>query len=91
MILQNLESFNYLFWPQIQRQQSKLTDAERKEARSRDTAKEDDSIRNGYIRWHWICVEKFPAHYTYDAPTSLPLITITFGACAFAKSLLWCK
>ena len=31
------------------------------------------------------CVEKLPAHYTYDASTSLPLITITFAACACNK------
>lgn len=40
-------------------------------------------IRNGMNRW-WEYVGKLPAHYTYDASTSLPLITIAVAACALA-------
>lgn len=34
---------------------------------------------------HGICVEKVSPHSTYDASISLPLITITFAACARNK------
>lgn len=34
---------------------------------------------------HGVCVEKVSPHSTYDASISLPLITITFAACARNK------
>lgn len=61
--------------------------------RMKEKCEEESFVMEWIYGFVWAYVEKLPAHYTYDASKSLPLITITFAACALiinvSIQILW--